>query len=358
MPTHLTDRAVAALKPSDKRYLVFDDEVEGLAIQIQPSGSRSWVFHWTEKFRQRRVTIGKFPVWTTGKARTHAGRMRLKADAGEVVVEVRGSTVAVLIEKWRETVKLTRRESTATAYSYMIDKNIVPEFGKDQPKDITRNRVEAWHGRIAQETPIHANRVLGALSSFMSWLERDELIDKNPCRGVKRRPENQRHVYLSGPEIITAHEALRQDNHSPEAGKALRLALLTGCRIGEVIKLKREQIDVAHLLWVKPAATTKQKKVHVLPLQKEALALALDLLELGPPDYETVKRCWKRARKVIGREDVRIHDLRHSRASSLARQKASLQMIGRVLGHTSPATTQRYSHLVADDLRDVIEAAD
>ncbi|MBR0848810.1 tyrosine-type recombinase/integrase [Bradyrhizobium diazoefficiens] len=358
MPEHLTDRSVAALKPAAKRYLVFDDDVEGLAIQVQPSGGRSWVFHWTEKFRQRRVTIGKFPVWTVGKARTHAGKMRLKADAGEEVIDQRGSLVAELIEAWRETVKLTRRPSTATAYSYMIDKNIVPEFGKMQPKDITRNAVEAWHGRIAQQTPIHANRVLGTLSSFMTWLEHDKLVERNVCRGVKRRPENQRHVYLSAEEIPKAHEALRQDNYSPEAGKALRLALLTGCRIGEVINLKREQIDVAHLLWVKPAATTKQKKVHVLPLQKEALSLALDLLELGPPDYETIKRCWERARKIVGREDVRIHDLRHSRASSLARKGASLVMIGKVLGHNAPATTARYSHLVASDLRDVIEAAD
>lgn len=84
------------------------------------------------------------------------------------MVETRGSTVAELIEAWREVVKLTRRPSTATAYGYMIDKNIVPEFGKMQPRDITRNAVEAWHGRIAQQTPIHDNRVLGTLSSFMS----------------------------------------------------------------------------------------------------------------------------------------------------------------------------------------------
>ena len=359
MPTHLNDRAVAALKPADKRYLVFDDEVEGLAIQVQPSGSRSWVFHWTEKFRQRRVTIGRFPVWTTGKARTHAGKMRLKADAGEVVVEARGSSVAELIKEWREeVVKLTRRPSTATAYGYMIEKNIVPEFGKDQPKDITRNRVEKWHGLIAQQTPIHANRVLGTLSSFMSWLEHDGLIDKNPCRGVKRRPENQRQVYLSAVEIPKAHEALRADNFNRAAAMALRLALLTGARIGEVIGLVKSQIDVAHKVWIKPAATTKQKKLHILPMQKEALDLALELIELGLPDYESCKRCWERARKVIGREDVHIHDLRHSRASSLARRKASLMEIGKVLGHSSPATTQRYAHLVVEDIRNLVEAAD
>jgi hypothetical protein len=58
MPTHLTDRAVSALQPAGKRGLIFDDEVEGLAVQVQPpSGAKSWVFIWSENYRQRRVTI-------------------------------------------------------------------------------------------------------------------------------------------------------------------------------------------------------------------------------------------------------------------------------------------------------------
>jgi integrase len=361
LPEHLTDRAITALKPAARAVLIFDDEVEGLALKVYPSGSKSWVFIWSEKFRQRRVTIGKFPVWTTGKARTHAGRMRLKADAGEVVVEERGSLVAELIEAWREVVKLTRRPGTADGYSHMIDKHIIPKFGKDQPRDITRNRIERWHGEMAQDTPINANRALGVLSSFMSWCEHDKLVDVNPCRGVKRRPENERQVYLTAEEIPKAHEALRGENDRA-AGLALRLSLMSGARIGECIGLhdatKGHAIDVAHSWWVKPAATTKQKKLHVLPLQKEALRLALELIELGGTDYESCKRAWKRARKIIGRTDVRIHDQRHSRASSLARNKASLPQIGRVLGHTSPTTTQRYAHLVATDLRDLVEGAD
>jgi integrase len=117
------------------------------------------------------------------------------------------------------------------------------------------------------------------------------------------------------------------------------------------------QLDVSRKLWIKPASTTKQKKLHIVPLQPEALNVAQELLRIGLPDYETCKRCWERARKIIGREDVRIHDLRHSRASALARSGASLPQIGRVLGHTAPATTNRYAHLVADDLVDLVERA-
>jgi len=220
--------------------------------------------------------------------------------------------------------------------------------------DPLERRVEQWHGEMAQHTPIQANRSLGVLSAFMTWLEHDHKIDGNPCRGVRRRSENQRHVFLDADEIASAHTALSGDNNR-SAALALRLALLTGCRIGETLNLTSGQLNSSRKLWIKPAATTKQKKVHVVPLQPEALELAKELLRIGVPDYESCKRAWERARKIVGREDVRIHDLRHSRASSLARGGASLPQIGRVLGHTSASTTQRYAHLVATDLVDLIE---
>jgi integrase len=236
----------------------------------------------------------------------------------------------------------------------MIDRHILPAFGKDEPRAISRNRVEVWHGGMAERTPINANRALGVLSSFMSWLEHDRKIEHNPCKGIRRRPENQRHVFLDADEIAAAHAALAGDNNRV-AALALRLALLTGCRIGEVLSLVPDQLDAKRRIWIKPAATTKQKRLHIVPLQAEALSIAQELMRLGLPDYETCRRAWRRARAIIGRPDIRIHDLRHSRASALARSGASLMQIGKVLGHTAPATTARYAHLVDRDLVDLIE---
>ena len=121
-------------------------------------------------------------------------------------------------------------------------------------------------------------------------------------------------------------------------------------RIGEVLLLEAAQIDTARGIWIKPAASTKQKKLHIVPLQDEALAIAKELLRIGLPDYDGCRRAWLRVRTVIGRQDVRVHDLRHSPRSSLAREGASLMQIGRVLGHSAPATTARYAHLVDVDL--------
>ena len=355
MAERLTDRGIAALKPAaDSSLYHFDSEVSGLAVRVYPSGRKVFVFDWRDNGRQRRVTIGQHPAWTIGKARTHAGRLRLKADVGETITPGRGSRVADLIEQWRAVVKLTRRPSTAKSYCRLIDSHIVPHFGKGEPKSITRNGVEQWHGQIAKRTPLEANRALATLSAFMSWLEHDRKITVNPCKGVRRRPENQRHIFLDATEIEAAHAALSADN-TRDAALALRLALLTGCRIGEVLLLEPAQIDTKRRIWIKPAAHTKQKKLHIVPLQAEALAIAKELLRIGLPDYDGCRRAWDRARAIIGRPDVRIHDLRHSRASALARGGASLTQIGKVLGHTAPATTARYTHLVDSDLVALIE---
>ena len=86
MATRLTDRFVASLKPSDITNYEFDSEVSGLAVKLYPSGRRTFIFDWRENNRQRRVTIGAFPTWSIGKARSHASKLRLKADVGETVV--------------------------------------------------------------------------------------------------------------------------------------------------------------------------------------------------------------------------------------------------------------------------------
>src|SRR4029077_20423402 len=137
-----------------------------------------------------------------------------------------------------------RRPGTAAGYRRLIAAHIAPAFGKDVPAAITRNRVELWHGRIAEATPIHANRALGVLSSFLTWLERDGKIERNPCRGVRRRPENQRHTFLDEAEIAAAHRALAGDNQDRSAALTLRLALMVGCRIGEAIGIAAEQLDI------------------------------------------------------------------------------------------------------------------
>ena len=94
MAERLTDRGIAALKPSDKAYIIFDSEVSGFGVRVYPSGRKVLIFDWRDNIRkQSRKVIGAHPVWTVGRGRIAASKMRLRAGTGESVMPKRGMRV-------------------------------------------------------------------------------------------------------------------------------------------------------------------------------------------------------------------------------------------------------------------------
>ncbi|MEM6311953.1 MAG: site-specific integrase [Pseudomonadota bacterium] len=152
------------------------------------------------------------------------------------------------------------------------------------------------------------------------------------------------------------------------AANAIRLQVLTGARIGEVLTAKREDFDLERAVWTRPSHHTKKKRrKHLLisaatrdlltAMKAEASTKSCWLFPGCSPDqpYKDLKRFWRAVTTSAGLKDYRIHDNRHTHASHLVSSGLSLPVVGRLLGHTNPATTQRYAHLADDPLR---QAAD
>jgi integrase len=132
--------------------------------------------------------------------------------------------------------------------------------------------------------------------------------------------------------------------------------MLTGARRGEVLNARWEQFDLEHGVWTKPAATTKQRRMHRAPISGAVVHLLRAIRSTVPADCpwvfpgyakgkpkHEVKRFWDQIRNKAGIPEVRIHDLRHTFASLLVSGGMSLPMIGRLLGHTQVQTTHRYA---------------
>ncbi len=145
--------------------------------------------------------------------------------------------------------------------------------------------------------------------------------------------------------------------------------MLTGARLGEVRTATFDQFNLELAIWTKQAAYTKQRRIHRIPISTEAVALVRLRREaapagcpfLFPGDLEgqpviELKHFWARMREVAHIPDVRIHYLRHTFASLLVSGGASLEMIGKLLGHTQIGTTQRYAHLIESPLRAGVNA--
>jgi integrase len=234
----------------------------------------------------------------------------------------------------------------------------------------------------------------------------------NPCKGLKRNQEDPAERYFSEAEISAIVDGLAGASKG-SAANCIRLIMLTGCRPAEAMKASWQEFDAEPGFWVKPSAHTKQRRVHRVPLGAAALEL-IDRLRKGRKNgpwlfpgnnpgqsLRSVVTVWRstrqratvimwgesadpavaglvaKRRKELGREPsakevqlaaavkkvalppsllgARCYDLRHSFASLGAASGQSLPLIGRLLGHTQPRTTQRYVHLADDPMREAAE---
>jgi integrase len=194
--------------------------------------------------------------------------------------------------------------------------------------------------------------------------------------------EEKRNRYLAGDELRRLTEALAVYPNQG-AANAIRLLLLTGARRGEVLGASWDQFNLEKGVWTKPAAFTKQNKLHRVPLSAPVRQLLAEMREAadrraaetnrepspflfpaerrargarqGPGHMVEVKGAWRAICKQAALSGVRVHDLRHSYASILASAGLSLPVIGALLGHTQPGTTARYAHLFDDPLRAATE---
>jgi integrase len=188
----------------------------------------------------------------------------------------------------------------------------------------------------------------------------------NPCKGVARNREHHRRRYLSSEELSRLTAVLAKHPNQAVAD-AVRLLLLTGARRGEVLNATWDQFDLAAGTWSKPPTTTKQGEHHQVPLAAPARELLARLHKQsdgspfvfpgrdGKQAKQNLSYGWQLIRKAAGITGLRLHDLRHSFASSLVSSGSSLPVIGALLGHSQPSTTARYAHLYHDPLREAVE---
>jgi integrase len=367
MAEKLTDILVKRVPVPARDYVLIKDTlVRGFGIRVTAAGMRSFVLGYRRKSdgQQRRLTIGAFPDWSTAQAREEARRLKREVDTGgdplgEQQEAREAPTVADLAERFIADYLPRKRPSTQRVYRQQIEADILPAYGDTKVVAVTHVDVDRFHHGM-RDRPTHANRTLAVLSRMFSLAIRWGWRLDNPCKGVERFGENKRRRYLTGPELArlaTALASLRDQ----DAANAIRLLLLTGARRGELLAAKWDDIDLDAKIWTKPAATTKQQHTHSVPLSDAACQLLGEMRAQGEGEYlfparggghrPHINDAWINARKAARLDGVHLHDLRHTYASVLASAGLSLPVIGALLGHSTPITTARYSHLFDDPLR-------
>ncbi|WP_400087019.1 tyrosine-type recombinase/integrase [Yoonia sp. R78084] len=248
----------------------------------------------------------------------------------------------------------------------MLDRLVLPRLGKQKVLAVSHRDIQTFHNSL-KATPYQANRVLSLLSKMFELSIIWGMRVDNPAKSIEKFHEEKRHRWLSADELSRLGAAL--DRHrNQKAANAIRLQLLTGARIGEVLSARWQDFDLDRGVWVKPSHHTKQKRTEHLPLAKAAVTLLEGIQEgqrnsssfVFPGKSKTkpivdLKKFWKSLIEDADISDYRIHDNRHTHASQLVSSGMSLAIVGRLLGHTNPMTTQRYAHLADEPLRAAAE---
>lgn len=184
-------------------------------------------------------------------------------------------------------------------------------------------------------------RVLNVAYKRWDWL--NEPIGSK----IELLPENNaRHIYLTKAQVL----ALSAECDDPSAGKAIILAACTGLRRAELLGLRAENL-VDGCIWL--GTNTKSGKPRIIPLPKWVGAVELPL---GVTEH-TLRKNFELARERIGMPELHFHDLRHTYASWLAASTGDLTAVRDLLGHSSLSVTSRYTHLLTDHLKNVVNKA-
>jgi integrase len=361
-----TDRSIRALKAKAERYEVWEDGRTGLGVRISTVGRKSWIYMYRFDGKPRRMTLGVYPAMTLANARVaHAKAKETRdrgVDPGAAHVEQhradrQAPTVADLAEEYLAK-HARRKKRSADADERALRKEIIPVWGYRKAKDITRRDIIKLLDQVVDRgSPVMANRLLALLRKMFSFAVKQDILGASPCVEIDMpHEESPRDRVLSPAEIKKFWKGLEKASMAPLTRLALKLMLATAQRRDEVVSASWSEFDLAEGVWEIPAARSKNKNAHRVPLSPLARDLLGQVQGLGEGSPwlfpsprgdgamapAAVSHAMRKNLERIGIENATPHDLRHTAASQMTEMGVARLVVSKVLGHSDGSITAVY----------------
>jgi integrase len=356
-------------------YVIWDDELGGFGCKVFPSGKRSFVVRYRLRGSRKRYqpTIGTYGVLTVAAARTQARIMLTTARFGQDPqaetksrrAQASALTVAKLVEQYiaalhAGTAATKRLRGREPAPGYISDcvlhlNRFAGVYGTEPADTVSRGDVFRLLNDYIRQPSTH-RRMHGAITRMYAWARKQGLLTGNPTADIDTTSPPSRERVLSLDELARIWRAA--ETLEPLYSDTVKLMITTGQRRAEVSGMRWGEIDLARALWTLPAARTKARRQHVLPLPPLAVAVLLSrrmaLRNAASPDdlvLPTLSRDgasiapisgWNWLKRQLDRtagvNAWRLHDFRRSIVTICAEHGAEIAVLDSMLNHASSAT--------------------
>ena len=359
------------------RIEICDKDLPGLYVEVRKSSPGQGTYYLRYKDSKGKTChqkISKTHEMTLVDARKAAKTLKSEINLGADPRGEEKAKRAVLSysdffeQHYMPYVKVRKRSWKTDLGFYRL--RLKDEFGDYRLNQITRQHIQTFHTRMSDEglAAATSNHYLKLLKHSLNLAIDWDMLETNPASRIPLfHEDNQVENLLSDEQLERLMMVLKTDENRNVCLIAIFL-LSTGVRLNEALQAKWSQVDQKNRVWRIPASNSKSKRTRAVPLNDSALDVLNQLTTRDRYEhvfinfqtelpYTTISKVWGRLRTKAGLPHLRIHDLRHQFASFLVNSGQTLFMVQQILGHSSPAVTQRYAHLSTKSLQEAANTA-
>lgn len=275
MKRKLTAKFIENQKPDPAKRLDFRDELmPGLVLRVSTSGTKTFCLHKRLNGKMRRLTIGRYGVFSLSEARERVRQILYEVETGRFedraeIEALSKPTLGELIPKYIE------KHAKVHNRDWKNKERLLGKFTTLHSKPIDhihRKDVVQACDSIQVTAPVSANRALAHLKHLLSWCVNRGLIDSSPIVGLKPlTKENSRERVLSDDELQALWAACDAEGYP--FGHCMKFLILSGQRRTEVAEMRWSELDIEKRLWTLPSQRAKNGRQHTVPITDEMLAV-------------------------------------------------------------------------------------
>jgi integrase len=346
----LTKSTIDAFPTPAKDTVYWDSGCPGFGVKVTPKGRKVFIVLYRAGgagSRLRKYTIGPFGRVTLHQARVAALKIFAdRAEGKDPAAEKQQARRRLVADRVEDLVELfitehLSKKRSAREISRLLRREVVPKWATRSIHEIGKRDVIELVGEVmARGAPSAANKLLKVIKTFFGWCVGRAILDISPAKGLAAPArETARDRVLDDNELARIIKATRQID-GPYGG-IVELLALTGQRREEVAQLTWNELDLARHTWTLPASRTKNGKPHIVHLSKEAIAVLMGRPRLGRfvfsvsggKPFQSFSAAKLELDMLSGVSDWRLHDLRRTCVSGMARLGIAPHVADKVLNH-------------------------